>query len=104
MSRWLSKLIGRGSNEGNPSPRSFPEPRGASLPATLSALVTGAPPHLRRPKPLPGETIAQMVIRNHPHEWRNFLARMQEVVGISSSERARLARVGPGGVTDRRLQ
>lgn len=104
MSGWLSKLLGRGSNKENLSARPFSEPQGAALPATLSALVTGAPPHLRRPKPLPGETMAQMVIRNHPHEWRNFLARMQEVVGLSSSERTRLAKVGPGGVTDSRLQ
>src|SRR5258706_1292401 len=104
MSHWLSKLLGRGSNEGNPSPRPSSGPQGAALPATLSVLVTGAPPQLRRPKPLPGETMAQMVIRNHPHEWRNFLDRMQEVVGLSSSERARLAKVGPGGVTDSRLQ
>jgi len=48
--------------------------------------------------------MAQLVIRNHPHEWRNFLEHMQEVVGLSSSERARLTRDGPGGVTDPRLQ
>jgi hypothetical protein len=75
MSRWLSKLFSYGRNTQDSSLRPTSTPEDEAKAATLSVLVTGAPPHLRRPKPLPGETLGQMVIRNQPHEWRNFLER-----------------------------
>jgi hypothetical protein len=44
---------------------------------SVSALVTGFPPQLRVPKPLAGETLAQLVFRNHPDEWRNCVERLE---------------------------
>ncbi len=38
---------------------------------TLTAIVAGFPPGLRPPKPLPGENMLQLVIRNYPKQWRN---------------------------------
>jgi hypothetical protein len=57
---------------------------------TLSAIETGFPTYIRRPKPLPGETLGQLVIRNHPQEWRNFVDRLANEKGLSSSTCSRL--------------
>jgi hypothetical protein len=46
------------------------------MPVTLSAVVAGFAAQLRQPKPLPGETLAQLVIRNHPQEWGNCVERI----------------------------
>lgn len=45
---------------------------------TITALVTGSPPELRRPKPLPGENIFQLVIRNHLEQWQNCIERLKK--------------------------
>ena len=52
----------------------------------LTALVTGFPAGLRQPKPLPGETLSQLVIRNHPQEWLNFIKRLAEKVYLSPEQ------------------
>lgn len=57
---------------------------------TLSVVVTGFPVQLRRPKPLPGETLAQLVIRNHPQEWRICVERLETEFGISTDSAYRL--------------
>lgn len=49
----------------------------------VSALITGFPERLCQPKPLPGETRAQMVIRFHRQEWRNFTDRLRQT-GVAS--------------------
>lgn len=43
---------------------------------TISAMLGAYPPERRLPKPLPGETMAGLVIRNHPDQWKNFLERL----------------------------
>jgi hypothetical protein len=52
----------------------------------LTALVTGFPAGLRQPKPLPGETLSQLVIRNHPREWLNFIERLAEKIHLSPEQ------------------
>ena len=44
---------------------------------SVSAVVTAPPPGVRSPKPVPGETMANVVIRNFPGEWSNFLERVR---------------------------
>ena len=43
------------------------------VPVSVSAMVTAPPGWLRLPKPLPGETMTYVVIRNFAGEWSNFL-------------------------------
>lgn len=57
---------------------------------TISAMVTGFPARLTQPQPLPGETMVDLVIRNHPQQWRNFLERLISQFGLSKSDRDRL--------------
>jgi len=59
---------------------------------TLSAIVTGFPPGLHPPKPLPGETLAQLVIRNHPQEWRNCIERLKKDFHVPEEVCSRLRR------------
>jgi len=44
---------------------------------SVSAMVTAPPPGVRPPKPLPGETVANIVIRNYSDEWSIFLENVQ---------------------------
>jgi hypothetical protein len=62
----------------------FNEPMNSKM--TLTALVTGFPAGLRQPKPLPGENLFQLVIRNHPREWRNCVERLTSDFGVSSDQ------------------
>jgi len=41
--------------------------------ASLSAIITGHPPGFERPRPQPGRTLADLVIRNFPAQWRGFV-------------------------------
>lgn len=59
---------------------------------SLSAIVTGFPPGVHPPRPLPGETLAQLVIRNHPQEWRNFVDRLKREFHVPEEVCARLRR------------
>jgi hypothetical protein len=59
---------------------------------TITAIVTGFPPGLRPPKPLPGETMAQLVIRNHPQEWQNCVERLKNDFHVPEDMCARLQR------------
>jgi len=58
----------------------------------LSAIVTGFPPGLRFPRPLPGESMLQLVIRNHPQEWRNCFERLREDFHASDAVCSSLSR------------
>ncbi len=57
---------------------------------TLTAIVTGFPPGLRPPKPLLGENMLQLVIRNHPQEWNNCLERLRNKFHASEAMCSRL--------------
>ena len=57
----------------------------------LTAIVTGFPPGLRPPTPLPGESMLQLVIRNHPQEWRNCLKRLRNDFDASEAVCSRLS-------------
>ena len=57
---------------------------------TLSAIVSGFPPELRSPRPLPGETMAELVIRNHPQEWLNCVERLRHDLHASGDMCSRL--------------
>jgi len=67
---------------------------------TLSAIVTGFPPGLRPPKPLPGETLAQLVIRNHQQEWRNCVERLKKDFHVPEEVCARLRRGDTAAAVD----
>jgi len=60
--------------------------------STISALVTGFPPRLRQPQPLPGETLVDLIIRNQPHRWRNFVERLENDLGLSKQMADKLRR------------
>jgi hypothetical protein len=45
--------------------------------ASLSAIITAHPDGFERPIPRPGETLAHLVIRNFPEQWRGFVAEMR---------------------------
>ncbi len=72
--------------------------------ATLSVIQGGFPPELRVPKPLPGESLAQLVIRNHPQEWRNCVERLGNDFGVSEAVCARLLRGEVSAVSDEAAQ
>jgi hypothetical protein len=57
---------------------------------TLSAIVSGFPPELRSPRPLPGETMAELVIRNHRQEWLNLADRLRREFHVSEDVYSRL--------------
>lgn len=57
---------------------------------TITALVTGFPPGLTPPEPLPGETLLQLVVRNHPLEWRNCVDRLLSKHQVALEEAAAL--------------
>jgi hypothetical protein len=59
---------------------------------TLSAIVTGFPPGVHPPTPLPGETLAQLVVRNHPQEWLNCVERLEREFHIPKEVCSRLRR------------
>ena len=59
---------------------------------TLSAIVTGFPPEVHSPAPLPGETLAQLVIRNHPQEWLNCVDRLKREFHVPEEVCSRLRR------------
>lgn len=61
-------------------------------PPTLTALVSGFPPGLRRPKPLPGENLGQLVIRNHPRQWQNCVERLKKSFHLPEEVCIRLQR------------
>jgi len=44
---------------------------------SLSAIITGPPKAFERPRPRPGETLAHVVIRNFPEQWRGFVEELQ---------------------------
>jgi len=71
---------------------------------TLSAIVTGNPPGLRSPKPLPGETWVQMIIRNFPDEWQNCIERMNGEFGFSDGVKHQLRKGDLSGVTNPLMQ
>jgi len=71
---------------------------------TLTALVSGFPPGLRRPNPLPGETLGQLVIRNHPQEWQNFVERLKNSFHTPEEECLRLRRGDTGVALDTAAQ
>jgi hypothetical protein len=71
---------------------------------TLTVLVAGFPQGLIVPKPLPGETLGHLVIRNHPHEWKNCIDRISPEHPISSGLLHQLADGHLDDVTDPRLQ
>lgn len=65
--------------------------------ATVTAIVGGFPPNLRRAQPLPGETLLQLAVRNHPREWRNFVESLERDHSLPQSLRATYLRgqIGP---------
>jgi len=52
---------------------------------SLSAIITGPPRGFERPKPQPGETLAHLVIRNFPDQWRGFVEEMRTDYAVPSS-------------------
>jgi hypothetical protein len=50
---------------------------------TVTAMLTGFPAGLIPPEPLPGETLSQLVVRNHPLEWRNCVDHVVRERGLS---------------------
>lgn len=75
---------------------------------TLSAIVTGFPPGVRDPTPLPGETVAQLVIRNHPQEWLNCVELLKREFQVPEDVCSRLRRgdlsAAADPVTQREIQ
>ncbi len=67
---------------------------------TLSAIVTGFPAGLRQPKPQPGETLVQLVIRNHAQEWRACVERLAKDLHVPEEVCARLREGDTTGVVD----
>ena len=67
---------------------------------TITAIVTGFPPGLRPPKPLPGENMAQLVIRNHPQEWQNCVERLKNDFHVPEDVCARLRSGDTSAATD----
>lgn len=57
---------------------------------SISVVVNGF--QLQKPNPLPGETIGQFVIRNHPQEWRNCIDRLVHDFGATKEDCERLSR------------
>ena len=57
---------------------------------TLTALVTAFPPDLRSPKPLPGENIFQLVIRNHKQQWQKCIERLKKDFNLNEEMCSRL--------------
>lgn len=53
--------------------------------ATLSAIITCHPPGFERPKPRPGETLAHLVIRSFPEQWRGFVAEIRSDLAVPPS-------------------
>jgi hypothetical protein len=53
--------------------------------ASLSAIITAHPPGFERPKPQPGETLAHLVLRNFPEQWRGFVAEMRTDLAVPPS-------------------
>jgi hypothetical protein len=47
-------------------------------------------PHLIKPKPLPGETLLQLVVRLFPDQWEGFVERMASEQGFSKTVHDRL--------------
>ena len=60
----------------------------------MTALMTGFPPGISTPKPLPGETLGQLVIRNYPREWRNCVAMLGSEFAVGSAICDQLLRGG----------
>ncbi|MBI2422954.1 MAG: toll/interleukin-1 receptor domain-containing protein [Candidatus Hydrogenedentes bacterium] len=69
-------------------------------PITVSVIVTGFPPGLRPPKPLPGETLGQLVIRNHPQQWRNCVERLRNDFHVAEEVCSRLLKGETSAATD----
>lgn len=57
---------------------------------TLSVIVGGFPAELRSPRPLPGETWTELVIRNHLQEWLNLADRIRKERQLSDEAYSRL--------------
>jgi len=66
----------------------------------LSAIVSGFPAGFRPPKPLPGESLAQLVIRTHAYEWLNCIERLQEEFHASQELCSRLRKGDLAAVVD----
>jgi hypothetical protein len=58
--------------------------------ATISVVVTGAPPNFCKPKTLPGETIEQFTIRTHPQHWQNCIERLERKLSLTKKTCDRL--------------
>jgi len=71
--------------------------------ASLSAIITGHPPGFERPRPEPGETLAHVVIRNFPEQWRSFVDEMRDgfSVPLSTSEQLLAGRLDAADLTVR---
>src|SRR5262252_933028 len=52
---------------------------------SLSAIITNPPRGFERPRPQPGETLAHLVIRNFPDQWRGFVEEMRTDYAVSLS-------------------
>jgi len=52
---------------------------------SLSAIITGPPLGFERPKPQAGETLAHLVIRHFPEQWRDFLSEMESDIAVPPS-------------------
>jgi hypothetical protein len=61
-----------------------------SSPTTVSAIVAGFPAQLRQPRPLPGETLAQVAIRNNPNRWKVCVANLTSTHGVPKEACAQL--------------
>lgn len=57
----------------------------------LTAIVAGLPPGLRSPKPLPGENMLQLVIRNYPKQWRNCVDLLRKHYNASEAVCSKLS-------------
>src|SRR5664279_1257954 len=73
---------------------------------TLSAVLTGFPARLTQPRPLQGETIFQMVLRNHSRQWKNTVERLTSDYNLpqSTSDLLQRGRFRIEDLTDGRLQ
>ena len=60
----------------------------SSKKSRLTAVLNRFPSNLIAPKPLPGETILQCVVRNYPREWQNCLERREKDYALPASRRA----------------
>src|SRR5262249_15544909 len=57
---------------------------------SLSAIITSPPKGFERPRTQPGETLAHVVIRNFPEQWRGFVEELRTDYAVPAAACDRL--------------